>query len=70
MGEKLFNVYPLHKIDVLMVDIRQKLLPNRWLRMQWSSLKVILIPKSKITQNPRVGLQAIRDGKAKRPTKG
>ena len=54
MGQKSFNVYPLfdyvHKIDVLMADIRQQLLPNRRLRMQWSRLKVIRIPKSKITQ--------------------
>ena len=37
MGQKLFNVYPfvdyVHKIDVLMADIRQQLLPNRRLRM-------------------------------------
>ena len=56
MGKKFFNVYPLfdyvHKIDVLMADIRQQLLPNRWLRMQLSRLKVIRIPKSKITQKP------------------
>lgn len=57
MGQKFFNVYPLfdyvHKINVLMADIRQQRLPNRWLRMQRSRLKVIRIPKSKMKQKPK-----------------
>ena len=56
IGKKLFNVYLLfdyvHKINVLMADIRQRL-PNRWLRMQLYRLKVIRIPKSKMKQKPK-----------------
>jgi len=74
MGQKSFNVYPsvdyVHKIDVLMADIGQQLLPN-------CDCACNLIPPESRPDfeiedyaKPRELDGATMDGEAKGPTKG